>query len=135
VSAPAHAVSVNAAFAVFSGPLDSDGLGGASAACSEVVATSLLPCSVTFTLKAPICQIGQTTNVGIATYTSQRPGFTIIHIRLNGLYAGGQGVLQSDPIVNIVDGIAYVFEMTIDAHKYCVEGSPVAVFQGKVTYL
>ncbi len=126
---------VNAAFAIFDGPLSVDLRRGTSTNCNEIVLTVNLTCTVDFTLDKPICDVDLNERVGTASYVSPRPNFSIRDIALFGGSGSGAGVLQSGPILRIIDGIVYVFEMTIEAIALCDEGSGTRVFHGKVTYL
>jgi hypothetical protein len=135
VAEPAHAVTVDAAFAIFDGPLASDLKSGTSTNCNEIVLTVTFTCSVTFTLRKSICDVDFGERVGTATYFSPRPNFTINNIPLFGGSGSGQGVVQSGPILQIVDGVVYIFEMTIKATELCVQKSGPRVFHGKVSYL
>ena len=129
------AVTVEAAFAVFDGPLAVNLRSGTSSNCNEIVLTVTFTCSVDFALRKSICDVDFGERVGTAHYFSPRPNFTINNIPLFGAWGGGQGVVQSGPILQIVNDVVYVFEMTIEATALCQEQSSTRVFHGKVTYL
>lgn len=138
----AHAVTVGASFATFHGWMSADRRSGTTySSCTEVVAGAVgapFTCQVTFTTTKSICDIELAEQAGLAQYTSYRPPFSLRDIPLAGAFAGGQGVLQSGPIIHVVGDTVYVFEMTIDAHAVCIGQSPVPLrgdFQGKVSYL
>ena len=129
-------VTVELAFAVFEGRLSGDLQGGASRTCTEIATSQpLFDCYVEFDLRTRICDVDLGEHAGLAQYTSPRPDFSIRDVPLYGAYAGGQGVLQSGPVIKIVGSTAYIFEITISAHDLCVEQSGVRQFGGKVTYL